>query len=701
MARLYSAGRCMICCMLGLAGLLFSQAAPAREPYFRILPAPQSLELTGGKGFAGRELTFIEAAADSVFPVVGPLLDGLPRSRRAGKGVYLRLSGKNVPDSPEGYRLEVNASGVTITARTRAGLFYGCCTLEQLLEDSRDFRKNIPALKIVDFPAIPYRAVHFDTKHHLDRMEYYYREIDRLAAYKINAVIWELEDKLRYTRRPEVASPQAISKQEMAALCRYARERNIEIDPLVQGLGHASFILKHHWEVRENPESDWEFCPSDPRTYEIQFDLYRDALEAMPDGKYLHIGGDEITAIGIDDRCRATGKNAFELQMAWLQKVCRFAVEHGRTPIFWDDMPLKYAGVWNLINSNLSAADIDRRWNSEKLDDGIALFPEECVYMRWNYSHAASAGNKKMVEWYNRKGLKVMGATAAAAGDSPFMPRDNSRLGQIRAFSRLIAANGLEGILATAWDDGSPHAETVWRGFIAQAEYGWNPEGRTPDAFNEAHAQREFGFAPADSLLGFLPALEESAFFFDGALVSAGRRNPAWGTGAFTLIELPDPARPGAWTEKYAGKITAARLALQRYEAVCAGIDKAKRNALRNRYTLRVYEQTARLFIYPARLIDAFNRYDTAEPDARQAASDSLYAVCRGFTGLRRELERVYSETRFMEQPEGYLADLNHHNHLAAKTNNSDWWYLYELPMVEKTLRWLGKKGQTKEYRLF
>lgn len=51
-------------------------------------------------------------------------------------------------------------------------------------------------------------------------MEYYYQEIDKLARYKINAVIWELEDKLRYTRRPEIGAPNAISKQEMQALCR-------------------------------------------------------------------------------------------------------------------------------------------------------------------------------------------------------------------------------------------------------------------------------------------------------------------------------------------------------------------------------------------------------------------------------------------------------------------------------------------------
>ena len=202
---------------------------------FQLLPQPQSVELLPGKGIMYTDLKFVSAASDTLVPILGALTDVLPRAGHVGKGLFLQLSESNVPDSPEGYVLEVNDKGVTVTARTEAGLFYGCQTLEQLLEDSRDFDLEIPQMKITDYPAIAYRAVHLDTKHHLDRMEYYYRMIDRLARYKVNAIIWELEDKLRFTRRPEVAAPNAISKQEMQALCRYAKERNVEICPLVQG----------------------------------------------------------------------------------------------------------------------------------------------------------------------------------------------------------------------------------------------------------------------------------------------------------------------------------------------------------------------------------------------------------------------------------------------------------------------------------
>ena len=89
-------------------------------------------------------------------------------------------------------------------------------------------------------------------------------------------------------------------------------------------------------------------------------------------------------------------------------------------------------------------------------------------------------------------------------------------------------------------------------------------------------------------------------------------------------------------------------------------------------------------------MILALNAYDTAKDEAgRSKALEEITHVCDELDTVRSGLEKVYSETRFMEQPEGYIADLNHHNHLASKTNNSDWWFLYEIPMVEKVRKWL------------
>src|SRR5690606_11634501 len=108
--------------------------------------------------------------------------------------------------------------------------------------------------------------------------------MDRFAAQKINAVIVEIEDKLRYELQPKVGSADAFSIAEWKELSDYAMARNIRISPLVQGLGHASFILKHdeYKPLRDDPTNDWAFNPLDERTYKLQFDLYEDALKAFP-----------------------------------------------------------------------------------------------------------------------------------------------------------------------------------------------------------------------------------------------------------------------------------------------------------------------------------------------------------------------------------------------------------------------------------
>ena len=46
---------------------------------------------------------------------------------------------------------------------------------------------------------------------------------------------------------------------------------------------------------------------------------------------------------------------AFVLNLMWLNKVCAFAREHGRIPIFWDDMIFNHAGVYR-TSSRLTCA---------------------------------------------------------------------------------------------------------------------------------------------------------------------------------------------------------------------------------------------------------------------------------------------------------------------------------------------------------
>lgn len=667
--------------------IVFSAIPLRADKALNLLPVPKSVEILGGsiKLEAVKYITLPEA-----YEMALPnSLERLPQSERKGLGVTFVITNAGVPSDSEGYTLKVDRSGIVISSTSHEGLFYGSQTLSQLMQDARDSDGFIPCVRILDYPDMSFRAIHIDTKHHLDRIEYYYQLVDRLSSYKVNNIIWELEDKLGYTRHPEIAASNAISIQEMQSICRYAKERNIRIHPLVQGLGHAPYILKHHVELRENPHSDWEMCPSNPKTYDFLFDLYEEAIEAMPYCEYLHIGGDEISEIGIDERCRETGKTPFELQMEWLRKVCDFAKEHGKTPIFWDDMPLKFSNLWWLLHRPLTDDEILANWNTEKLDEALALFPKDCVYMRWHYDDPTKLSHKLLLSWYKEHDLKVYGATAASSGETPYIPRMESRVQYIKDFCTLASDNNFGGIIATAWDDESNHYETVMRGFAALGTFSWNSNSGSVSEYVSLHAKREWGLDGTS--VSFISEMEKTADFFDHALVDAGVRNPAYEIdGNFTLITMPSKDSVGVWTSKYAERINKAHIEDARYSDIVNGIRNAKRNALRNRYALDVYDATNELFHYPVELILALEKYDRAPLDKKKDVLDELTDLCDSFKQRKERLIEIYGKTRYMAQPYGYIQDLNHHRHLAAWTFNSDWIFYFEQPMTDKVVEWIN-----------
>ena len=212
---------------------------------FKLLPQPQSFVLNGDSSIQPKEVKSCYGISGVELPVCGNLLSKLvPVDDASDAQVIFRVD-NSLDVGAEGYTLEIAGKIISIAGKDRAGLLYGFMTLEQLMEDALEQNVSLPECSIRDYPMLAYRAIHLDVKHHLEKTEYYYQLMDKLAAYKINGIIAEVEDKLAYRRQPLVGSEDALSMEEWKKLSDYAMERNIEISPLVQGLGHASFILKH------------------------------------------------------------------------------------------------------------------------------------------------------------------------------------------------------------------------------------------------------------------------------------------------------------------------------------------------------------------------------------------------------------------------------------------------------------------------
>lgn len=653
---------------------------------FQLLPQPQVFEVGGVSDLNFNSLQTC-CVQSGEFPVAGKLARDLQIVKSSKEADVVIAVNPGLDVEPEGYHLRISAGQVNIEAKDNAGVLYAFMTLEQIIQDAREQKVNLPLCSIIDYPELAYRAIHWDVKHHLEKKEYYYKLLDKLAAYKVNGVIVELEDKLKYESHPQVGSIDAFTPEEWKELSEYAKERNIEISPLVQGLGHASFILKHqkYKHLRDNPESDWAFNPLDPETYELQFDLYKEAIEVTPYGRYLHVGGDEVHTTG-----KGSGKTPLELQLIWLDKVCRYAEENGRIPIFWDDMPLKHAGIYRpMFNKEMTEEDVDSVWaeNEHKLLDFLDRFPKNCIYMRWNYSAAEAIGNQKTMEWFREKDLKVMGATAGQTR-WVLMPQEESNMNNIRSFAKSTIESGLDALLLTLWDDDSPHFELYIRGILAFAEYTWSGDVRSKEEIKRAYRQREFSRAASADELAFIDDLEIPVRFWKNALVFGNRRNhlqkmddPA----EQGIIELPDLANKGEWAKIHSRRLEEAQLAYDTSQEALKKIHKMKSKALRNQYSLEVYEQVAKLTASTTGLLLDLKKLDeSANKEDEAKILEAVKQYPDRFVKLRSELEEVYGKTRVLIKPDEYILDQDHHVHLANQTRNFDWQFYPEILVMEK-----------------
>jgi len=682
--------------IIGLTVLFSCQPENKEAGDFNILPLPQELEITGVSALDFDDVKLYYSPNNSPIPILSKSTEAFRPAANQSKAQIIYMIDEDLDISPEGYTLEIQGDQIAITGKDQAGLFYGFKTLEQLIIDAKEQDARLPECAITDFPLLSYRAIHLDVKHHLEKTSYYYDLIDKLSGYKVNAIIVEMEDKLKFVRQPLIASADALTIEEWKDLSNYANDRNISISPLIQGLGHASFVLKHdkYKHLRDDPKSDWAFNPLDPETYEVQFDLYLDAIEATPYGKYLHVGGDEVHTSG-----RNSGKPAIELQLNWLNKVSEFAAEHDRIPIFWDDMPLKHAGLINAVyNRKMTAAEVDELWdeNEHKLVEFLDLFPKNCIYMRWNYQSPNTPGNIKAMDWFRKNGLQVMGATAGQTRWT-LMPQRESNIENIRDFALSSITSNNNGLLLTLWDDDSPHFELYQRGIIAFAEYTWTGEKRNKAAVKSAYRQREFSHELAAGEFAFVDELEGPVAFWRDVLMEGGVRNQLVkkkDKGILNIIDLPEKTNKGAWSLKYADRLEKVTQNLEATEAIADKIEYMKANSDRNDYSLEVYEQVNELVRFSLNAMLTLKEYDqSSDLNKENMASEKVKDLPEEFKKMRARFESVYGQSRILDKPDNYILDQDHHNHPGNQTINFDWQFIGELLFLEKLGQTLSRNN--------
>ncbi len=502
---------------------------------------------------------------------------------KGGSKLILTRKGYSKLVGEQGYELGTESNVLTISAKDEDGLFYGVQTLFQLIKKSREVT-YIPGMKITDWPDVKMRAIHYDTKHHQDKASYVKSFIRDLARYKINMLVWEWEDKLAYKSHPEIGAPGAFTIAEMQEFTRYAREYHIELVPLVQGLGHVSFILK--WDkfkhLREVADSDWEFCPLKEGTYDVLFDLWDEAIKATPESKYIHIGSDETFELGECEKCKAKAKEIGNsgLYHLFASKALKYLKKY-RKVMLWE-RPMG----WRENKSPIK---------NLKVDTDLVL-TESYSYMTPDYKYAKEA--------------KLMGFEIFMYDPNPgleplFLPyhfkkRGGNKVdGSLKNSYDLLSSGAIsgvfDGIINTSWDDSGLHNQMWMLSFATSAQYSWNGRAIGLEAFESSFFANYYG-KEAMNMKELYDLLNDGAYYYAATF----ERN-VWHHGVIGKTHLPDMPRgqyieyDEYWNTEYKEMVARSRKQRKKMARAIQIIENNKMLDLEHSYDFELYRSIADL----------------------------------------------------------------------------------------------------------
>lgn len=261
------------------------------------------------------------------------------------------------PDSDESYRLVVSAEGITLDAATRFGAMRGMETLLQLVHNS-----TVPLVTINDRPRFPWRGILIDSARHFMPIETLKRQIDGIAAARMNVFHWHLTDdqgwrfgSSHFPQLQEKASDGLwYSPEQMRDIVSYATRRGVRVVPEIDFPGHASALAVAMPELIAAPgpyqmERGWGVFkplldPTREQVYQFIDTLVGEVAAIFPD-PYLHIGGDEVDASqwehseSIAQFMQQKGlKDSHALQAYFNQRVEKILEKHQRQMIGWDEI---------------------------------------------------------------------------------------------------------------------------------------------------------------------------------------------------------------------------------------------------------------------------------------------------------------------------------------------------------------------------
>src|SRR5690349_866210 len=232
--------------------------------------------------------------------------------RFAGGGpaltIVCRAPGASYPalGDDESYTLVVSPAGARIEAPLAVGALRGFETFAQWLNG-----REAAAVRIEDRPRYPWRGLMIDVARHFMPPDVIKRNLDAMAAVKLNVLHWHLSDDqgFRVESRlfPRLAQfgsdGQFYTQDQVREIVDYARDRGIRVVPEFDMPGHTTSWFVGMPELASDPGPyqierrygvfPWSMAMDREPTYTFLDAFIGEMAGLFPDPNF-HIGGDEV-----------------------------------------------------------------------------------------------------------------------------------------------------------------------------------------------------------------------------------------------------------------------------------------------------------------------------------------------------------------------------------------------------------------------
>ena len=261
----------------------------------------------------------------------------------------------------ESYSLEITDKQARLAAPTVVGAMRGMETFLQLLQGDRD-GYYLPAVSIKDQPRFAWRGLLIDIGRHYQPPEVLKRNLDAMAAVKLNVFHWHLTEdqgfRVESKKFPKLHSLGSdglyYTQDQVREIIAYAAERGIRVMPEFDIPGHSTSWLVGYPELGsaagpykiERAAGIFEpaLDPTREQTYKFLDGFLGEMAALFPDA-YIHIGGDENEGKQWDRNPKIQAfmkekgiKDNHALQAYFNQRVLKILQKHGKKMIGWEEI---------------------------------------------------------------------------------------------------------------------------------------------------------------------------------------------------------------------------------------------------------------------------------------------------------------------------------------------------------------------------